>query len=71
MNFGKIGGYEDIKDIVMRTLDSEDHYNLLFTGAPASANTLFLLGILGLRHGVYFDGCNTTNRILDVLEDAT
>jgi replication-associated recombination protein RarA len=26
------------------------------------------LGILELKHGVYFDGSNTTNRILDVLE---
>jgi replication-associated recombination protein RarA len=29
---------------------------------------LFLLGILEFRKGVYFDGSNTTNRILDVLE---
>jgi holliday junction DNA helicase RuvB len=67
--FDKIEGYEDIKDIVMRALDSEDNYNLLFTGPPASAKTLFLLGILELKHGVYFDGSNTTNRILDVLEE--
>jgi Holliday junction DNA helicase RuvB len=69
--FDKIEGYEDIKDIVMRALDSEDNYNLLFTGPPASAKTLFLLGILELKHGVYFDGSNTTNRILDVLEEET
>ena len=36
---------------------------------PASAKTLFLLGILEFRKGVYFDGSNTTNRILDVLEE--
>ncbi len=65
--FDKIEGYEDIKDIVMRALDSEDNYNLLFSGPPASAKTLFLLVILELKHGVYFDGSNTTNRILDVL----
>jgi MoxR-like ATPase len=35
----------------------------------ASAKTLFLLGILESRKGVYFDGSNTTNRILDVLEE--
>ncbi|MGC2575897.1 MAG: ATP-binding protein [Candidatus Nitrosopolaris sp.] len=68
-DFDKIEGYEDIKDIVIRALDSEDNYNLLFTGPPASAKTLFLLGILELTHGVYFDGSNTTNRILDVLEE--
>jgi hypothetical protein len=68
--FDKIEGYEDIKDIVIRALDSEDSYNLLFTGPPASSKTLFLLGILDMRKdGVYFDGSNTTSRILDVLEE--
>ncbi|MGC2681255.1 MAG: hypothetical protein WA323_05245 [Candidatus Nitrosopolaris sp.] len=38
-------------------------------GQPASAKSLFLLGILELEHkAVYYDGSNTTNRILDVLE---
>src|SRR5215467_11622744 len=67
--FDNIQGYDDIKNIVRRTLDSEDNYNLLFTGPPASAKTLFLLGVLELKHGVYFDGSNTTNIILDVLEE--
>ena len=68
--FSNIQGYDDIKDIVKRALDAEDNYNLLFTGPPASAKTLFLLGILDIRKdGVYFDGSNTTNRILDVLEE--
>ncbi|MGC2685776.1 MAG: AAA family ATPase [Candidatus Nitrosopolaris sp.] len=43
---------------------------MLFIGPPASAKTLFLLGILDIRkNGVYFDGSNTTNGILDVLEE--
>jgi len=42
---------------------------LLLTGPPASAKTLFLLGILEYKKGVYFDGSNTTNRILDVLDE--
>jgi MoxR-like ATPase len=42
---------------------------LLFIGPPASAKTLFLLGIIEYKKGVYFDGSNTTNRILDVLEE--
>jgi holliday junction DNA helicase RuvB len=50
-------------------LDSHENYNLLLCGPPASAKTLFLLGILQCRKGVYFDGSNTTNRILDVLEE--
>ena len=44
VEFGNIGGYDDIKDIVRRALDAEDNYNLLFIGPPA--RTLFLIGIL-------------------------
>src|SRR5215813_5390659 len=68
--FNNIQGYDDIKNIVRRTLDAEENYNLLFIGPPASAKTLFLLGILDMRKdGAYFDGSNTTSRILDVLEE--
>ncbi|MGC2684926.1 MAG: hypothetical protein WA323_23955 [Candidatus Nitrosopolaris sp.] len=42
---------------------------MLFAGPPASAKTLFLLGMTEYKKGVYFDGSNTTNRILDVLEE--
>jgi Holliday junction DNA helicase RuvB len=69
VEFKNIQGYDDIKDIVRRTLDAEDNCNLLFIGPPASSKTLFLLGILESKKGVYFDGSNTTNRILDVLEE--
>jgi MoxR-like ATPase len=55
--------------ILRRALDSDESYNLLLCGPPASAKTLFLLGILECRKGVYFDGSNTTNRILDVLQE--
>jgi hypothetical protein len=44
----------------MHALDSGDNYNLLFTGPPATAKTLFLLGILDMRKdGMYFDGSNS------------
>src|SRR5215469_2652202 len=69
IGFENIQGYDDLKDIVRRALDAEDNYNLLFIGPPASAKMLFLLGILESKKGVYFDGSNTTNRILDVLEE--
>jgi hypothetical protein len=69
VEFENIEGYHDLKDIVTRALDAEDNYNLLFIGPPASAKTLFLLGILESKKGVYFGGSNTTNRILDVLEE--
>jgi MoxR-like ATPase len=69
IELNNIHGYDDIKDIVRRVLEAEDNYNLLFIGPPASAKTLFLLGILESKKGVYFDGSNTTNRILYVLQD--
>ncbi|MGC2570569.1 MAG: hypothetical protein WA364_03585 [Candidatus Nitrosopolaris sp.] len=59
--FAKIQGYEDVKDIARRTLESDENYNLLFIGAPASSKTLFLRGILEMKSGVYLDGSNTTN----------
>jgi hypothetical protein len=52
VEFGNIHGYNDIKDIVKRALDAEDNYNLLSIGPPASAKTLFLLGILECKKGV-------------------
>src|SRR5215813_5028657 len=67
--FAKIQGYVDINDIVRHALDSNENYNLLFVGPSASSKTLFLQGILDMKSGVYFDGSNTTNRILDVLQE--
>src|SRR5215813_7461891 len=67
--FARIQGYDDIKDIVRRVLESDENYNLLFVGPPASSKTLFLQGILEMKSGVYFDGSNATNRILDVLQE--
>ncbi|MGB8937768.1 MAG: ATP-binding protein [Candidatus Nitrosopolaris sp.] len=50
-------------DLVSR--ETEENYNLLLVGPPASSKTLFLMAI----GAEYFDGSNTTNRILDVLEE--
>ena len=69
VEFENIQGYDDIKDLVRRAMDSHENYNLLLCGPPATAKTLFLLGILECRKGVYFDGSNATNRILNVLEE--
>jgi replication-associated recombination protein RarA len=69
IGFYNIHGYDDIKDTVRRVLGADDNYNLLFIGSPASGKTLFLLGILEFNKGVYFDGSNTTNRILNILEE--
>jgi MoxR-like ATPase len=68
--FGNVQGYDDVKEIIKRALDTSENYNLLLIGPPASSKTLFLLGILDIRKdAVFFDGSNTTNRILDVLEE--
>jgi MoxR-like ATPase len=69
VEFENIQGYDDIKDIVKRAIDAEENYNLLFVGPPACAKTLFLFGIIEYKKGIYFDGSNTTNRILDVLKE--
>jgi hypothetical protein len=63
IGFNNIQGYDDIKNIVRRAFSSQENYNLLLCGPPASAKSLFLHGILECRKGVYFDGSNTTNRI--------
>ena len=69
-NFDSIQGYDDLKEIIIRALDSDENYNLLFVGPPASSKTLFLQGILDIKKdGVFFDGSNATSRILDVLEE--
>ena len=68
-DFARIQGYEDIKDIVRRALESDENYNLHFVGPPSSSKTLFLQGILEMKSGVFFDGSNTTGRILDVLQE--
>jgi len=65
VEFINIEGYDNIKDLVGCVLDSEENYNLQFCGPPANTKTLLLHGILEFRNGVYFDGSNTTSRILD------
>lgn len=69
-NFDSINGYEDVKNIINRVLQSDENFNLLFVGPPASSKTQFLLEIMKAhRNCVYFDATNTTNRILQVLEE--
>ena len=68
--FDSIEGFEDVKQIVNRVLQSEENFNLLFVGPPSSSKTQFLLEIMKTsKNCVYFDATNTTNRILQVLEE--
>jgi hypothetical protein len=67
IEFENIQGYDDLKDIVRRALDAEDNYNLLFVGPPASAKTLFLLGIIEYKKGVYFESrCDKVNSLIHI-----
>src|SRR5215469_2331715 len=69
-NFDSISGYEDLKNIINRALDSDESFNLLLVGPPASCKTQFLMEIMkAYKDAEYFDGTNTTSRILDILEE--
>jgi hypothetical protein len=63
--FENICGFDGVKDIISRVLDSVENFNLLLIGQPWSAKTLFLLGIIEARNGVYFDVCNQSIDMLD------
>jgi hypothetical protein len=67
-DFNTIVGYDDVKDIIRRALDSEESYNLLLWGESASSKTLFLIELTKQKGAIFFDCTNTTSRILDVLE---
>ena len=70
-SFSSISGYDDVKNIINRVLSSEENFNLLLVGQPASSKTQFLMEIMKAREGktVYFDATNTTNRMLQVLDE--
>jgi hypothetical protein len=63
--FENICGFDGVKDIIRRVLDCEANFNLLLIGQPSSAKTLFLLGIIEARKGVYFDVYNQSVDMLD------
>jgi MoxR-like ATPase len=68
--FDKIDGFDDIKKIVRAAIFDDKRHGILFVGPPACAKTLFLEAVIEeAGQGLYFDGTNTTNKILDVLND--
>lgn len=70
VSFSSISGYDDVKNIINRILSSEENFNILLVGPPASSKTQFLMEIMKVSTNcVYFDATNTTNRILQVLEE--
>jgi len=64
-----ISGYKDIKQLICRALHSRDSINILFWGEPASSKTMFLMELAKEKGAVYFDCTNTTNKILQVLDE--
>jgi replication-associated recombination protein RarA len=63
--FENICGFDGVKDIIRRVLDSKENFNILLIGQPSSAKTLFLHGIIEARKGVYFDVYNQSVDMLD------
>src|SRR5262249_20296435 len=66
--FKNICGFDDVKDIIMHVLDCTENFNLLLICQPSNAKTLFLLGIIEARNGVYLD---VYNQSLDMLDKNT
>src|SRR5437763_10651492 len=60
--FSKIEGLEDIKEMMLRALESSERAHTLLTGSPASSKTLFMLQIEKFMSSkVYFaEGAATT-----------
>jgi holliday junction DNA helicase RuvB len=60
--FSQIEGLDDIKEMMLRALESAERAHILLIGPPASAKTLFMLEIEKfLGHRVYFaEGASST-----------
>ena len=60
--FSRIEGLDDIKEMMLRALESQDRSHTLLTGPPACAKSLFMLEIEKLMQSkVYFaEGASTT-----------
>jgi len=69
LGLDSISGYKDIKQLICRALHSEDSINILFWGEPASSMTMFLMELAKEIGAVYFDCTNTTNKILQALDE--
>jgi DNA replicative helicase MCM subunit Mcm2 (Cdc46/Mcm family) len=60
--FSDIEGLDDIKEMMLRALESTERAHTLLVGPPASAKSLFMLQIENImRSKVYFaEGASTT-----------
>jgi stage III sporulation protein SpoIIIAA len=46
VSFSSISGYDDVENIINRVFSSDENFNLLLIGRPASAKTQFLMEIM-------------------------
>ena len=67
--FDVIEGYEDIKALVRRIIESEKAVHLLFSGVPSSAKTMFLLELARLGAPYILGSQSTKAGIADLLFD--
>lgn len=60
--FSRIEGLDDIKEMMLRALESQDRSHTLLTGPPAFAKSLFMLEIEKLMQSKVFfaEGASTT-----------
>jgi len=58
--FGIIVGYDDVKELILRSLRSERPVHFLLVGPPASAKTLFLLELSKVPGAAYALGSSST-----------
>jgi DNA replicative helicase MCM subunit Mcm2 (Cdc46/Mcm family) len=60
--FSNIEGLDDIKEMMLRALESSERAHVLITGPPACAKSMFMLEIQkGMQSEVYFtEGAATT-----------
>ena len=49
VEFGNIEGYDDIKDLVRRALDSDENYNLLFMWSTGQCKDVILAWNSGMQ----------------------
>ena len=58
--FDIIEGYDDLKELIKMSLQTDEPVHVLFIGPPATAKTLFLLEIARLPRSRYFLASQTT-----------
>jgi hypothetical protein len=58
--FNDIIGYNDVKRLFRMALDSGEHSQILLSGSPASAKTMFLESLSKLKSSYFVDGASTT-----------